>query len=903
MGPTCNMIITQPRRISAVSVAERVASERCEEVGQSIGYNVRLDSCCSPRTQCVFVTPGVLLRKLQSNPTLIGYTHIILDEVHERDKHSEFLMICLRDILSAQATDLKVVLMSATLQTHELIEYWRGISSRNNNAHNKNYSALPPEVNIPGRTYPVQEFFLEDILSMTGFVDDDSAYLNGDLSQLEKDLSLALRNKESKQLGRKQPSSVVRHDPQSPNDSIFLTCFMCNQSGFRCPEELGSHVATCVGCPGTTLMQLENKLRSVGLNSTAIYDDDLATTFNTEIAYDDEEDNGESRSQNESDDNDELIPSLWDGTMPFGDVAGIGRISTLTEEEMLKRYHTTHDDENIDEELTLALCRYIIQSSYGDGAILIFFPGWLEISEFSMLLESSAPFNNTSKFWILPLHSGIASQDQRLIFKRPPRGVRKIILATNIAETSVTIDDVAFVVDTGRAKEKSYDPHIKTSTLQPVWISQASATQRKGRAGRTKPGVCFHLFSRRRHASFRPFRESELLRTPLEEMCLQCKQLNLAPGGPDDSDGIPAFLSKALTPPHQKSVTNALELLVELGAMDEETNELTDLGKCLSVLSLEPRVGKMVIWAHLLGCAKLGISMGVSMSYKPPFALPPPHLRKKAELVKIELSKNSESDQITVLHALHSRDQFINQSTTGAFYTYCKSRFISPTVLNMIADLRKNTSRELISLGFPPYQVAGYHNRHEDYPDQSAFLQAAIIAGLYPNVAHRSRGDMNFSTMTNRKAKVHISSLNAIKGQRLQGKCACPKGEVEFIVFGEMVKGANSFTMSQTTFLTSPLPLILLCGDIRVRPFHSEFISCDQPKLSILSIDEWLMFQCQTDIASALVILRKRMETIFLNLVMNPQARLSSLNPAEKDALETLSAILESAYQAYKIYV
>ena len=81
-------------------------------------------------------------------------------------------------------------------------------------------------------------------------------------------------------------------------------------------------------------------------------------------------------------------------------------------------------------------------------------------------------------------------------------------------------------------------------------------------------------------------------------MCLQCKQLNLAPGGPDDSDGIPAFLSKALTPPHQKSITNALELLVELGAMDEETNELTDLGKCLSVLSLEPRVGKMVIF-HL----------------------------------------------------------------------------------------------------------------------------------------------------------------------------------------------------------------------------------------------------------------------------------------------------------------
>ena len=88
-------------------------------------------------------------------------------------------------------------------------------------------------------------------------------------------------------------------------------------------------------------------------------------------------------------------------------------------------------------------------------------------------------------------------------------------LSEDIAETSLTIDDVSFVVDTGRAKEKDYDPHLKTSTLQPTWISQASAKQRRGRAGRTKAGVCFRLFSSRRFQSMRPFVESELLRTPL----------------------------------------------------------------------------------------------------------------------------------------------------------------------------------------------------------------------------------------------------------------------------------------------------------------------------------------------------------------------------------------------------
>ena len=137
--------------------------------------------------------------------------------------------------------------------------------------------------------------------------------------------------------------------------------------------------------------------------------------------------------------------------------------------------------------------------------------GWAEISEFQLVLESTPPFNDTFQFRLLPLHSGIPSKDQRQVFLTPPTGVRKIILATNIgeisllcplmismfqstmglsfncsdfvAETSLTIEDVAFVIDTGRAKEKSYDPHLKTSTLQESWISQASAKQRRGRAG------------------------------------------------------------------------------------------------------------------------------------------------------------------------------------------------------------------------------------------------------------------------------------------------------------------------------------------------------------------------------------------------------------------------------------
>ena len=110
-----------------------------------------------------------------------------------------------------------------------------------------------------------------------------------------------------------------------------------------------------------------------------------------------------------------------------------------------------HDDETIDNELILEILDYIVK--HGDGGILVFLPGWQEISELTMMLESTAPYNNKMRYLVLALHSGIPSREQ------------KIVLSTNIAETSLTIDDIVYVVDSGRAKEKNYDPHLKTSTL------------------------------------------------------------------------------------------------------------------------------------------------------------------------------------------------------------------------------------------------------------------------------------------------------------------------------------------------------------------------------------------------------------------------------------------------------
>ena len=375
-------------------------------------------------------------------------------------------------------------------------------------------------------------------------------------------------------------------------------------------------------------------------------------------------------------------------------------------------------------------------------------------------------------------------------------------------------------------------------------------------------------------------------------MCLQSKKLNLAPGGPEDADGIPAFLAKAMSPPHEKSVSNALELLVDIGAMEAETNELTSLGRCLSVLSLEPRVGKMVIYSHLLGCARAAACMGVAMSYKSPFVLPPPYMRGSADSAKVELSQGSESDQITILHAISERDKLFRQKNQGAIKGFCDRNFLGFSTLQMISDLRENISRELTSLGFPDTgSLDGYHNRHDRRGDISLW-QAAIAAGLYPNVAFRKRGEVNFSTMTNRKAKIHVSSLNAARGQPLSGKCKVEEGELEFVAYGEMVRGVASFTMSQTTHLASALPLILLCGNsLRVNPAE-----VDDTPMSILSLDDWIVLSCPPDIASALVILRKRVESAFWRITDDPSAGMSLLSDDERNAVETLAMVLQSGH-------
>ncbi|CAN0345639.1 unnamed protein product, partial [Discosporangium mesarthrocarpum] len=154
------------------------------------------------------------------------------------------------------------------------------------------------------------------------------------------------------------------------------------------------------------------------------------------------------------------------------------------------------------------------------GAILVFLPGFAEIDQLVNLLQSHRWIKESTK--VFPLHSSLTSAEQRSVFQRMPPGVRKIVVSTNIAETSVTIDDCTHVIDSGRVREMRYDPVTRISSLVEVWISKASASQRAGRAGRVRPGQCWRMYPEQFHTAHMPEHTlAEMLRTPLEELVLQ----------------------------------------------------------------------------------------------------------------------------------------------------------------------------------------------------------------------------------------------------------------------------------------------------------------------------------------------------------------------------------------------
>jgi ATP-dependent RNA helicase DHX36 len=530
------------------------------------------------------MTPGVLLRMLQVKRPLLSpsphdsplqtdselteWTHIIIDEAHERDRYTEFLFIILRNLIqnpsSLPRRTPKLILMSATMHIEQLSGYFGDI----------------PHVHIGSSRFPVEEFYLEHILRFTDF-----------------------RPRPSSSNGTKslQPKEVQKRKT--------FRCPICNSSSkiFYSAVELGTHVALCNGLdndPNPTLAQpVDDGIQQQECGrSDEVEEEEAEEEVAEEEVVDDDLD--------ESDD--PLI--VADGESTFAQAASRLTLSH-SDDELIAHYQRTWDDSLVDLDLIHSLLKYIFRSEFSKdhGVVLVFLPGWDDISRLKSLLLSDDHFRNPSQFRVLTLHSGISKQDQREIFQPVPHNVFKIVLSTNLAETSVTIDNVTVVIDAGKSKEKSYDPHVKLTSLKEGWISQSSANQRKGRAGRTRAGVCFRVYSSRRFQALPTHQESELTRICLEELVLTTKIMGLVETGPGH---IHNFLAQAMDPPHPLSVSNAIHNLISLRCLQGPDETITTLGRALSHLPMDPFLSRALVFSALFGVLGSMIRLACAISYR-----------------------------------------------------------------------------------------------------------------------------------------------------------------------------------------------------------------------------------------------------------------------------------------------
>ncbi|XP_059520899.1 ATP-dependent RNA helicase DHX30 isoform X1 [Myotis daubentonii] len=629
-GARCNVIVTQPRRISAVSVAQRVGHELGPALRRSVGFQVRLESKPPARGGALlFCTVGILLRKLQSNPSLEGVSHVIVDEVHERDVNTDFLLILLKGLRRLNP-GLRLVLMSATGDNERFSRYFGGC----------------PVVKVPGFMFPVQEHYLEDILARLG----------------------------------KQPPPHRRH-------------------------------------------------------------------------------------------------------------------------------HESEDECALDLDLVTDLVLHI--DARGEpGGILCFLPGWQEIKGVQQRLQEALGLHE-SKYLILPVHSNIPMMDQKAIFQQPPAGVRKIVLATNIAETSITINDIVHVVDSGLHKEERYDLKTKVSCLETVWVSRANVIQRRGRAGRCQSGFAYHLFPRSRLEKMVPFQVPEILRTPLENLVLQAK-IHM----PEKT--AVEFLSKAVDSPNIKAVDEAVILLQEIGVLDQR-EYLTTLGQRLAHISTDPRLAKAIVLAAIFRCLH-PLLVVVSCLTRDPFSS---SLQNRAEVDKVKalLSHDSGSDHLAFVRAVAGWEEVLRWQDRSSRENYLEENLLYAPSLRFIHGLIKQFSENIYEafLVGKPSDCTLASAQCNEYSEEEELVKGVLMAGLYPNLIQVRQGKVtrqgkfkpNSVTYRTKSGNIllHKSTINR-EATRLRSR---------WLTYFMAVKSNGSVFVRDSSQVHPLAVLLLTDGDVHIR--------------------------------------------------------------------------------------
>ncbi len=548
---------TQPRRIAARSLAARIAEELHSEVGQAVGYKVRFTDQVGDGTFIKVMTDGILLAETQSDPMLLAYDTIIIDEAHERSLNIDFILGYLSRLLPKRP-DLKVIITSATIEPERFAKHF-------NNA---------PIVEVSGRTYPVE----------------------------------------------------IRYRP--------------------------------------------------------IVDVDK---------------NNKNRDQNQA-----LLDAV---------------------DELIKQ---------------------------GPGDILVFLAGERDIREAAEALRK----RQLRQTDILPLYGRLSAEQQNTIFRTHKN--RRIVLATNVAETSLTVPGIHYVIDTGLARISRYSYRTKVQRLPIEPVSQASANQRAGRCGRTGPGICIRLYSEEDYLQRTEFTEPEILRTNLASVILQMLSLKLG-----DIESFP-FVEA----PDMRLINDGFKVLYELNAIDTN-NQLTTIGRQLARLPIDVRLGRMLLAAHKEGCLREVLIITSALSIQDPRDRPS-EVRQVADQKHAQFS-DKQSDFIAYLNLwafYQSQKQSLSQNRLRKL---CQTNFLSYMRMREWSEIYLQLKTVCKQLGFSLSGMQAVEGQRKKQVNKSNAQQSAdrqwnypaihraLLTGLLNNIAFKA-DDKEYSGARNIKLNIFPAS-------------------------------------------------------------------------------------------------------------------------------------------------
>ncbi|ELJ8538076.1 ATP-dependent RNA helicase HrpA [Vibrio cholerae] len=532
---------TQPRRLAARSVANRIAEEMETELGGFVGYKVRFTDQISDQTQIKLMTDGILLAEIQNDRFLNQYDTIIIDEAHERSLNIDFILGYLKQLLPRRP-DLKVIITSATIDPERFSKHF-------SNA---------PIIEVSGRTYPVEVRYRP----LAG--DDDS---------------------------------------ESDRD------------------------------------QLEGIFQAV--------------------------------------------------------------------------------DELCDE---------------GLGDILIFMNGEREIRDTADALSK----RNLRDTEIVPLYARLSAGEQNKIFQ--PHAGRRIVLATNVAETSLTVPGIKYVIDPGTARISRYSYRTKVQRLPIEPISQASANQRKGRCGRTEEGICIRLYSEEDFLSRPEFADPEILRTNLASVILQMTALGLG-----DIEAFP-FVEA----PDKRNIQDGVRLLEELGAINDQIKDpkkrLTESGKQLARLPIDPRLARMVLEASKLGCLKEVMIIASALSIQDPRERPSDKQQSADD--KHRRFNHEDSDFLTFVNLWHYIGQQQKALTSNQFRRQCKLDYLNYLRVREWQDVYTQLHQSTREMGF----------KLNDEPGSYHAVHSAILVGLLSHIGMKDQEKNEYHGARNARFNIFPAS-------------------------------------------------------------------------------------------------------------------------------------------------